>query len=241
MADGIIASPNSLLPDGSTIIGMAMLQGMGYLCIFDLAVLVTTTFRRKDGLYFWSIVVGLIGVCQYSIGASTYLYIIDSRLTWLNAVLLNIGYLAYVPSEFAVLYSRLTILSTPRRTLRFLLVSASTEFLLLTLPSAIIQTALVVDSQNDVWFKIIHRLQKCEAFGYAAMGISFSAVYIYEIRNSWHKTSNPKVSKVLKQLVCTSILTAVMQMVNIILTFTGPWQIQLTWLVSNFLTCRDRL
>jgi len=76
------------------------------MCQFLAVVMVFITFKRFTGLYFWSICAATVSVVLYTIAVVLYNLVLGHRQLWLTSVMLTIGYLAFVPSEFLVIYSR---------------------------------------------------------------------------------------------------------------------------------------
>ena len=85
----------------------------------ELLLLILVTFKKRTGLYFWSLLIASLGVMVYSIG-----YLIDYfRLTYalLGDIINNIGWWTMVTGQSVVLYSRLHLVLHDPRILRFVL------------------------------------------------------------------------------------------------------------------------
>jgi hypothetical protein len=77
---------------------------MAWLCQFEVIVVTFTTFKRFSGLYYWSILSAAFGAFLVTLGATLSLFFIES--SWPGVIVLNAGYFVYIPSEFAMIYSR---------------------------------------------------------------------------------------------------------------------------------------
>jgi hypothetical protein len=109
---------------------------MGVLCCVQMFIMIAITFKRRSGLYFWS----LIGAtsAQFICSFSTLLQqsILIGRLLALSNSLNITGYLLYPPFEFLVLYSRIHLLQASNRVLRFVLIIFTLEWTLFEIPMA---------------------------------------------------------------------------------------------------------
>jgi hypothetical protein len=86
-----------------------------YNCL-EMVLLMTSTFKKWKGLYFWSLTICNLGVFFYILGMMLAYF----RLTafWLYEFLLDSGWLAMVVCQSLVLYSRLGLILDNARILR---------------------------------------------------------------------------------------------------------------------------
>jgi hypothetical protein len=80
--------------------------GIAWMCQFQVVVLGYITFKRFSGLYFWSICSATIAVFIFTLGVVLYHFELGNRLGWLSSLLVTVGYLAFIPSEYSIIYSR---------------------------------------------------------------------------------------------------------------------------------------
>ncbi|OAG41878.1 hypothetical protein AYO21_03881 [Fonsecaea monophora] len=74
----------------------------------EMVLLILTTFKRKTGLYFWSLSICNYGVVSYTLGMTlSYFNICDF---WLSGLLLDSGWLCMITCQSLVLYSRLGLI-----------------------------------------------------------------------------------------------------------------------------------
>lgn len=82
----------------------------------ELSVTIFVTFRRKRGLYFWSLLVSSWGLAIHALGFILKFLV---GTTWLlNISLITIGWVAMVTGQAFVFYSRLHLVVRNRKTLR---------------------------------------------------------------------------------------------------------------------------
>jgi hypothetical protein len=80
--------------------------GIAWMCQFLVIVFGYIAFKRFSGLYFWSMCCATAALIFYTIAVVLYHFVLGIKLAWLSSVLLTIGYLTFIPSEFMVIYSR---------------------------------------------------------------------------------------------------------------------------------------
>ncbi|OQV08486.1 hypothetical protein CLAIMM_12750 [Cladophialophora immunda] len=82
--------------------------GLAFYNSLEMVLLILTTFKRKTGLYFWSLSICNYGVISYTLGITlSYFNICDF---WLSGLLLDTGWLCMITCQSLVLYSRLGLI-----------------------------------------------------------------------------------------------------------------------------------
>ncbi|KAK4955912.1 hypothetical protein LTR10_006851 [Elasticomyces elasticus] len=76
--------------------------------VLELLILVFTTFRRFAGLYFWSMLVAIVGLFLYTIGSMASYFNFAAKVAGLT--LRAIGWPAMITGQSLVLYSRLSVM-----------------------------------------------------------------------------------------------------------------------------------
>lgn len=72
---------------------------------FELLILITTTFKRRKGLYFWSIFLASFGLIPYSVGWTLVHF--EPNIAYAGMTIDSIGWVLLVTGQSLVLYSRL--------------------------------------------------------------------------------------------------------------------------------------
>lgn len=78
-----------------------------YNCL-ELSLLITSTFKRWKGLYFWSLSISNAGVFLYALGITLGYFALCKRWVW--KVILDVGWSSMVSFQSLVLYSRLGLI-----------------------------------------------------------------------------------------------------------------------------------
>lgn len=74
----------------------------------ELVLLFTTTFKKRKGLYYWSLTLGNYAVALYALGIMLSYFELSPK--WVHKVILDIGWLAMIICQSLVLYSRLNLI-----------------------------------------------------------------------------------------------------------------------------------
>lgn len=74
----------------------------------EMVLLITTTFKKWKGLYFWSLSLCNLAVILYTLGI--LLSYFELCVQWLHKVILDVGWLGMITCQALVLYSRLSLI-----------------------------------------------------------------------------------------------------------------------------------
>jgi hypothetical protein len=86
----------------------------------ELLTLIFMTFKRREGLYFWSILLASFGVLPYCVGWLIVYF--DLTHDYVGMIIDSIGWVLLVSGQSMVLYSRLHLVVTDARILRGVLI-----------------------------------------------------------------------------------------------------------------------
>ena len=101
----------------------------------ELNLTIFSTFKRKGGLYFWSLLISSWGLSLHALGFILKFLV---GATWIiNVPLITTGWVAMVTRQAFVLYSRLHLVVRNHQTLRYVLWFILFDVLALHLPQCI--------------------------------------------------------------------------------------------------------
>ncbi|OGE53666.1 hypothetical protein PENARI_c007G04332 [Penicillium arizonense] len=192
----------------------------------ELTVLILTTFRRYQGLYFWSLALSAtVGLITSGIG--NLLHFFDIGPLSLALALSNIGFYFLVPAQSVVLYSRVHLVVFNQRLLRFLLRAVILNGIFF----AILVTIMSFGSafkQTGPWnagYKVVERLQ---VTWFCVQEFVISMLYIRETVKllQLHPANNRRRKNTMYQLLAINILIIVMDILVVAIEFIGLYYIQ---------------
>ncbi|KAJ5787679.1 hypothetical protein N7457_002669 [Penicillium paradoxum] len=143
----------------------------------ELAVLIFATFKRYEGLYFWSLLLaGLLGVVPQSV--SFILKYFDFAPLWFTLTLSTIGWYFMVTGQALVLFSRLNLVVQNRNVQRFVLGMIICDAIALHIPT----TVLTYGSNfigSSMWVHAYTIMERIELTGFCLQETIISGLYIF--------------------------------------------------------------
>jgi hypothetical protein len=162
-----------------------------YNCIVIL-IFIFVVFKRYSGLYFWSLLITTLAVLPYSTGSLSlwvrHLPPADAFLgSWLKQnspkdsylieTLVTVGWVAMIPGQSLVLYSRLHLITQNRRLLRFILWLIIVDSVCL-IPTSVILGWTAVFGHNPTSLRGYGVFEKIQMSVFTAQELIISGVYL---------------------------------------------------------------
>jgi hypothetical protein len=197
----------------------------------ELMVLIFASFRRYQGLYFWSLLLAtVLGVVPQSLSFILKYYNIGPL--WFSITLSTLGWYFMVTGQALVLFSRLNIvvqdLTVSHRVLAMIIVNA----IVLHVPT----TVLTYGSnfiQTSVWVHGYTIMERIELTGFCLQEFIISGLYISKTI-SILRVSPPSIHghnpnrKVMYQLLAINALIIVMDIILLVFEYLNYFVIQTT-------------
>ncbi|OLN82428.1 hypothetical protein CCHL11_10230 [Colletotrichum chlorophyti] len=139
-------------------IAIACLATAGMYNVLEIYVLIFTTFRRRRGRYFWSMLVANTGILLHACGGLGRF--MQPTKTPIPGTFAHVGWYCMVTGQSVVLWSRLHLVVYSRRTIRLVLAMIITSFFCVHIP----QTVLFVlvwtgkDAARNERFSVFERV-----------------------------------------------------------------------------------
>lgn len=216
---GILRGP---LPENTTRASLlvAMLTLAIYMAfIVDLKVL--TTFKRRNTLYFWSILLASWGIMSHSIGIILKWFV--GRCPWtVNTAFATFGWWGMVTGQSLVLYSRLHLVVRDKRVLRFVLTMIIVDFLLFQVPTTVLTFG---SNQKDpgMWLKIYNVYERIQLIVFTLQELIISSIYIRAAFRMLQPGDSAKTKSTRKLLIYLNILCIVLDIIFVIQVYVGDW------------------
>lgn len=144
--------------------------------VLEITITIFTTFKRRGGLYFWSMLVANWGILLHAIVVFLRFFGLAPNLPM--CVLTVLGWYAMVTGQSVVLYSRLYLVTGDTRRYRWVLFMIITNFCILHIPVSIL--FIGSNTGDDHFVKPFNIYEKIQLAGFCAQEIIISAVYIWE-------------------------------------------------------------
>lgn len=216
---GILRGP---LPEDTTRTSLlvAMLTLAIYMAfIVDLKVL--ATFKRRNTLYFWSILLASWGIMSHSTGIILKWFV--GRCPWtVNTAFATFGWWGMVTGQSLVLYSRLHLVVRDKRVLRFVLTMIVVDFLLFQVPTTVL-TFGSNQKNPGMWLKIYNVYERIQLIVFTLQELIISSIYIRAAFRMLQPGDSAKTESTRKLLIYLNILCIVLDIIFVIQVYVGDW------------------
>ncbi|KAN0067806.1 hypothetical protein V8E54_014053 [Elaphomyces granulatus] len=196
--------------------------------VVEINISIFNMFKRRRGLYFWSMLVASWGIAVHAI--AVFLRYFALAPDFLMCVQTIIGWYAMVTGQSVVLYSRLHLVVSDTRHIRWVLAMIITNFFILHVPVTILFLASNLDPQHYLnAFNIYERIQ---LVGFTLQECIISSMYIYETIHAIKPllaVRGPEERKVIHYVIIVNVLAVLLDISLCTTEFTGHFDIQTTY------------
>lgn len=196
----------------------------------ELNVQILAVFKRRKGLYFWSVTVATWGILFNAVG---YLlkHLEVTKEGNIYATIILIGWCSMISGQSVVLYSRLHIVMHNAKRLRAVLIMIITNAIWLHIP--IIILVYGANSNNPGRFEEPYSIyEKIQLTVFVVQELIISGLYVYETVNLLKLETtigNHRARTVLHHLIYVNILVMLLDFSIIGLEFANLYEIQTAW------------
>ncbi|KXJ85419.1 hypothetical protein Micbo1qcDRAFT_190965 [Microdochium bolleyi] len=188
-----------------------------------------SVFRRKQGLYFWSLLVATFGIFIHTIAVFLRFFALAPNLPM--CVVTVVGWWAMVTGQSVVLYSRLGLIVADRWKTRLVAVMIVFNFVVLHIPVSIL--FLASNSGNpDPFVNSFIVYEKIQLAGFFLQESIISGLYVWEAATGLKPILAVKATmgrRVLRHLRILFVLTVLLDASLLATEYSGNFQIQTTY------------
>lgn len=192
----------------------------------ELTFQIFSTFKRYNGLYFysllfctWSITIRQIGrVCIYFVPGCNQIF---------SLVFAMLGWVGTVTGFAVVLYSRLHLVTRSRRILNSVLCMITVSVFAFHLPSMIAQIGVVTKHQPQ-WISWYPAMEKVQIVGFTVQESIISTIYVISTHKLISGSYNKKTRKNIKLLIIVQVLCVSLDLPVVVLTYLDLFLIKVT-------------
>ena len=205
--------------------------------ILDINVGIYRVFRKKQGLYYWSLIIGTWACALSTIGNVlknlTPQY--GPKIWPFWTLLINGGWSLYATAECIVLYSRLHLVNRSPKVQRQILWFIIVGSFLLILPNWIsIFPAYDVNSTkvSSIWSPRQAIVDRTSQLGFTVIESTISAIYLWSLAKLLRVKSTVRQRVVMRDLIRVNIIVIAFDLVVTILIFLN--QTNLSYSIQDF-------
>ena len=216
---GIVRGP---LPEDTlrTSILIAMLTLAIYMSLLvDLKVFII--FKRRNTLYFWSLLITSWGIMSHSLGIILKWFV--GSCPWeVNTAFASFGWWGMVTGQSLVLYSRLHLVVRDQRVLRAVLVMIITDFLIFQVPTTI-QTFGSNQAHPGMWLTVYNVYERIQLIVFTLQELIISIIYIRAAVKMLTPSDPLETRHTKKFLIYLNVLCIALDLAFVCEVFSGEW------------------
>ncbi|PLB34800.1 uncharacterized protein BDW47DRAFT_134008 [Aspergillus candidus] len=199
--------------------------------VLELNFLLLVTFKRHNGLYFWSFFASTWGTAIYAIGFLLRDFHISSKITYLYVTLIAIGWVAMVTGQSLVLFSRLHLIVRKPLVLRCVLAMIIVDAIILQIPTIVLFYG--ANSHQFPRFVIPYAIfERVQVTLFFVQETIISGLYMYETwkmlysEGSLNGVHGEVGRRLLQHLVYVNAIVVLLGIAIVVLEFTGRYASQ---------------
>lgn len=197
---------------------------MTFLLIVEVNIEIHRVFKRRQGIYFWAMQIGIIG-CTLDALAMILRYLVPgaSRVWILYTLMPTVGWATYTVAQLTVLYSRLHLVSHSQKVQRrvFYMIVIVSPILIIT---DWITTWPAWDPDpkvTDRWSAAEAIVERIAQVGFSIVEVTINMIYAVSLVRILKLKSNVKQRRVMLDLVYVVSLATTFDVLNIILVYVN--------------------
>lgn len=209
---------------------IAVFISIAFYNVLELTTSIFTSFKKRSGLYFWSLLIATWGIAFNGTG---YLLMHLSLITEANiyATIILIGWCSMITGQSVVLYSRLHIVMHHQKRLRMVLYMIIANAIWLHTP--IIILVYGTNSANPEPFQNPYAIfEKIQLSVFFVQELIISGLYVWETTNRLRlekSIGNLRTRKIMNHLIWVNVLVVLLDITILALEFTNLFEIQTAW------------
>ena len=189
-----------------------------------------STFRRRVGLYFWSLLISSWGIIFHAVGFLLKFFQLCTN-EYVNVGLISVGWFAMVTGQSIVLYSRLHLIVRDARKIRWVLGLIVVDFFLFHIPPTVLNFG--ANSSNPKPFlKPFAVYEKIQITAFSTQEFIISALYIWEARKMLKSLPNVKreeARNVIIHLIFVNVFIMLMDITLLGTEYANQYSIETTY------------
>ena len=204
--------------------------------ILDINIGIHRVFRRKQGLYYWSLIIATWACATDTIGTMLK----NFKPSWgpkiwpLWTTFILCGWSLFATAELFILFSRLHLVNRNRRVQRGILIMIIVGSFLLVVPNwvMIFPAYDVNPSISSIWSPRMAIVDRTSQLGFSLMETVISAVYIASLIKILRVKSTVRQRRVMFDLIYVNLIVISVDIVVTVLTFLN--QVNLAYPIQVF-------
>ena len=178
-------------------------------------------FKRRNTLYFWSLLVTSWGIISHSVGIILKWFV--GSCPWeVNTAFASFGWWGMVTGQSLVLYSRLHLVVRDHRILRAVLIMIIANFCIFQVPTTI-QTFGSNQDNPGMWLKVYNIYERIQLIVFTLQELIISTIYIRAAVKMLTPSDPVETRHTKKFLIYLNMLCIGLDIAFVCEVFSGEW------------------
>lgn len=183
-------------------------------------------FKKRQGLYFWSLQSGCVGILMTGVGIILKEWVSSetARIWPLNAFLLTVGWAIYCTAQSLVLYSRLHLVIQNDRILRYVFLMILFTILAFVIPTMVAVWPALNTSDSEMsstWSPRLAIIDRYTQIGYTVTESIISGLYIGSLSRLLKMKRNVRRQRVMLDLLYVNVTVIAFDILEVTLVYTN--------------------
>lgn len=195
----------------------------------EIIVRVFITFRRRGGLYFWSIVLATAGIFLYVVGFAVKFFVTEPGAGWIGLAFVIAGWVPMISCQSLALYSRLHMVVRDARKLRWVFYMIITNAVLFHTPTSVL---IFLAETSDAMAAAYTAYEKTELTAFSIQECIISGLYIYEtwkILKPATTSSGRRMHGIRRHLIYVNVIVVALDATLLATQFADHYRVQTTY------------
>ena len=194
----------------------------------ELILLILIRFKKRKGLYFWSLMITAWAIIIYQIGVWGKMVNI-TRNSLITQTLDNIGWVFMVGGNSFILYSRLHLITLNRQMLRLVFWAIVINTILMYIPTTALDYGCNIHNSGG-WCRGYSIMERIQMTMFSIQEFTISGIYLAE---AWRylKTAyvpDGRSKRVIYELVCVNVILILLDVALLSVEYVDLYQIEVT-------------
>ncbi|RDL30657.1 Uncharacterized protein BP5553_10002 [Venustampulla echinocandica] len=198
--------------------------------VIDLNVVIWMTFKRRHGLYFYSLLGASWGIAIFALAFLMKFFNIWTN-PYVSCVFITIGWYAMVTGQSLVLYSRLHLVVHNKRNVRWVLYMIICSVFLFHFPTTVM-TFGANSEMADVFATPYSIMEKVQVTAFCIQEFIISGLYVYATRQILKPGGvfqKKRTRQVMLHLIYVNVLVILMDITLLCTEYANLYEIQITF------------
>lgn len=181
------------------------------------------TFKKKTGLYYWCLLLGILGCLIDNIAVVLRFFVHNPEPLWpLYTLFILLGWTMYAPAQLLVLYSRLHLVNRNRKLQRWMLIMIVVVASLMIIPTW--PLAWQAYNPYNLHLSALYSPrdainERCTQLGYTFAESILGGIYIWSLTKLLNLKSSVRQRRVMIDLIYVNVIAVSLDILTVVLVY----------------------